>query len=272
MIVLWLLMLRGIGVELRSHVDDRLWWSLCDFLFAAASLLLALFYGVAIGNVLRGVPLGPDGYFFEALWTDFQPGEDAGIIDWYTLLTGLVALAMFAVHGSYYVAVKTEDPVQARARHSAERAWMALAPLTLAAFVATLVVQPRVLNRFVENPWGWCIPVVVAGALIAMFMLRRNSLAAFLASSMYIIAMMAAAAFAVYPALLPATTGPERDLTIHNTRTGTYSMEVGLVWWLVGTGLAVGYFFFLYRSFRGKVVLETEDNEQSATDAHQSSA
>src|SRR6266496_1095913 len=70
MMVLWLLMLRGIGVELRGHVDDPMAWSLFDFVFSLASILLAIFFGAAVGNVVRGVPLGADGYFFEALWTD----------------------------------------------------------------------------------------------------------------------------------------------------------------------------------------------------------
>src|SRR5438128_9823977 len=87
MIVLWLLMLRGVGVELRSHVNEPLLWSFFDFLFASASLLLAIFFGAAIGNVVRGVPLAADGYFFEALWTNFRVGMYPGILDWYTVLT-----------------------------------------------------------------------------------------------------------------------------------------------------------------------------------------
>jgi cytochrome d ubiquinol oxidase subunit II len=269
MIVLWLLMLRGVGVELRSHVHDPLWWSLCDFVFSAASLLLALFYGVAVGNVLRGVPLDAEGYFFEPLWTDFGVGPEAGILDWYTLLTGLVALAMFAAHGAHYVAVKTAGPVQARARRAALWAWAALAPLTAGAFVATLAVRPRVLDRFLDDPWGWIIPAAVAGALVAMpvYGRRGRDLAAFLTSAAYIVAMMAAAAFAVYTALLPASTRPAYSLTIYNTHTGAYSMAVGLVWWLVGTALAVGYFVFQYRSFRGKVTLEDEGGEAPAAEA-----
>jgi len=75
MMVLWLLMPRGIGVELRSHVSDPLWWSFFDFVFSISSLLLAIFLGAAIGNVVRGVPLNSDGYFFEALWTNFRVGQ-----------------------------------------------------------------------------------------------------------------------------------------------------------------------------------------------------
>ena len=100
MIVLWLLMLRGIGVELRSHVDNPLWWSAFDFLFTASSLLLAVFFGAAIGNVMRGVPLDKDGFFFEALWTDFRVGPHPGILDWYTSLTGVLALVSLTVHGA----------------------------------------------------------------------------------------------------------------------------------------------------------------------------
>src|SRR6476620_10685326 len=65
MIVLWLLMLRGLSIELRSHVNQPLWWSFFDFLFAMSSLLLAIFFGAAIGNVIRGVPINADGYCFE---------------------------------------------------------------------------------------------------------------------------------------------------------------------------------------------------------------
>src|SRR5256714_10373443 len=86
MIVLWLLMLRGVGVELRSHVSDPLWWSFFDFVFSISSLVLAIFFGAAIGNVIRGVPLNSDGYFFEALWTNFRVGANPGILDWYTVL------------------------------------------------------------------------------------------------------------------------------------------------------------------------------------------
>src|SRR5919199_6439482 len=90
MMVLWLLMLRGMGIELRSHVANPLWWSFFDFLFSVSSVLLAVFFGAAVGNVVRGVPLNAEGYFFEALWTDFRVGPAPGILDWYTTLMGLL--------------------------------------------------------------------------------------------------------------------------------------------------------------------------------------
>ena len=86
MIVLWLLILRGISIEFRNHIRSAVWQPLWDFLFCASSLLLAVFYGVALGNVVRGVPLDASGYFFEPLWTNFRLGQETGILDWYTIL------------------------------------------------------------------------------------------------------------------------------------------------------------------------------------------
>jgi cytochrome d ubiquinol oxidase subunit II len=258
--VLWLLMLRGIGIELRSHVHDPLWWSAFDFLFFFSSLLLAVFFGAAIGNVMRGVPLDRDGYFFEALWTDFRVGPNPGILDWYTVLTGLLALAALSVHGAHYVALKTEGAVNARSRRIAAFIWPALLCLTVASLVATLFVRPGVLENFRSYPLGSVIPIVVGVALIAMpvFRLQRRDRAAFFSSAVYLAGMLGGAAFASYPVLLPATTYASYSLTIYNARTGDYSLRVGLIWWGAGMLLAIGYFTFLYTAFRGKVISGTD--------------
>src|SRR6266436_3415048 len=92
MIVLWLLILRGIGIEFRAHVRNPVWQNFFDAVFCGSSVLLAVFFGVALGNVVRGVPLDATGYFFEPLWTDFQLSSQPGILDWYTLLIGVLAL------------------------------------------------------------------------------------------------------------------------------------------------------------------------------------
>src|SRR5579862_3634860 len=126
MVVLWLLILRGISIEFRSHVNSELWHSLWDAVFAGASALLAVFYGAALGNVIRGVPLDSDGNFFLALWTNLQPGPNAGIIDWYTLLVGITAFAALTLHGALWVALKTEGDLQARSHRIARRLWMPL--------------------------------------------------------------------------------------------------------------------------------------------------
>src|SRR5215813_6415039 len=108
MMVLWLLMLRAIGIEFRAHIEDRVWQGFFDVIFSVSSILLAIFFGAALGNVVRGVPLTAEGYFFEPLWTNWMVGKENGILDWYTVLCGVVALVTLTIHGALYLANKTE--------------------------------------------------------------------------------------------------------------------------------------------------------------------
>src|SRR5512146_1674884 len=108
MMVLWLLMLRAIGIEFRTHLEQGVWRGFFDVVFSVSSLLLAVFFGAALGNVVRGVPLGPDGYFFAPLWTTFTVVPESGILDWFTVIMGVVALCTLTAHGAHYLAMKTE--------------------------------------------------------------------------------------------------------------------------------------------------------------------
>src|SRR5215813_2507221 len=119
MMVLWLLMLRGIGIELRGHMGNPVWRGFFDVIFCVASILLCIFFGAALGNVVRGVPLGPDEYFFEPLWTNFRVGVSNGILDWYTGLTGIIALVTLTAHGAIYIATKSEGDLNRRAHATA---------------------------------------------------------------------------------------------------------------------------------------------------------
>ena len=113
MMVLWLLMLRAIGIEFRTHIEEPVWKGFFDAIFGVSSILLAIFFGAALGNVVRGVPLNADGYFFEPLWTNWRVGAQNGILDWYTVICGVVALVTLVVHGSLYLAIKTEGELNA---------------------------------------------------------------------------------------------------------------------------------------------------------------
>jgi len=256
--VLWLLMLRGIGIEFRSQLHDSLWTTAFDVIFSVASVLLAIFFGAALGNVVRGVPLNADGYFFEPLWTDFRVGVNNGILDWYTVLIGVVSLVTLVVHGSLYLATKTEGELNARSRRVAFVLWPVQVLLTIVSLAATLYIRPGVLANFSTWPVGYVIPLVVAGSLVYLLIAQRqkNDRRAFLASCGYIVGMLVGAAFALYPKVLPATTDPAYSLTIYNTATGAHGMKVGFVWWTLGMILAACYFVFVYRMFRGKVRVE----------------
>jgi cytochrome d ubiquinol oxidase subunit II len=229
-------------------------------IFSVSSVLLCIFFGAALGNVVRGVPLRPDQYFFEPLWTNFRVGTDNGILDWYTVMTGVIALVTLTTHGSLYVAVKTEDELNGRARRVAQWLWPVQLLLTVAGLIATVAIRPGVLDNYKHHAVGFAIPVLVFGALAVMMhgLIKRTDKMAFVASGVYIVGMLVGAAFGLYPVVLPASTDPALNLTIYNTAAGAHGLSVGLVWWSVGMVLALGYFFFLFRMFRGKVRLEGE--------------
>lgn len=260
MMVLWLLMLRGIGIELHSHIDNPVWQGFFDVVFSGASALLAIFLGAALGNVIRGVPLGPDGYFFEPLWTNFCVGPLPGILDWYTVLAGVVALVTLTAHGALYVTLKTDGELRERARNVTRVVWPLQLGLTIVSLTATWFVRPAIKNNYLAHPVGYLVPMVVVGSLVLMFTAtrQRKELMAFLASSVYITGMLVGAVFALYPVVLPASTDPSYSLTIYSSAAGHHGLSVGLVWWTLGMILCVGYFVFVYWMFRGKVRLEGE--------------
>jgi cytochrome bd ubiquinol oxidase subunit II len=258
MMVLWLLMLRGLGVELRNHIEGQVWRGFFDFIFSMASILLAIFFGAALGNVIRGVPLRPDGYFFEALWTNWRVGPEPGILDWYTVMAGIVALVVLAQHGALYVATKTEADLNTRARKVASTLWPVVLLLTLVSLIATIYIRPEWLANYKAVPVAFVIPAVVFGSLFAIlhFHAKGNEKTAFVFSGVYIAFMLVGAAVALYPNVLPASTDPSLSLTIQNTKAGEHGLRVGLIWWSIGLVIAVGYFVFVYRMFRGKVRLD----------------
>ncbi|HTK96182.1 MAG TPA: cytochrome d ubiquinol oxidase subunit II, partial [Terriglobales bacterium] len=225
--------------------------------FAGASMLLAIFYGAALGNVLRGVPLGGDGYFFLPLWTNFRPGLEPGILDWYTVIAGLIALVALLVHGSLYIAAKSANDLNRRARTAVRFAWPVLVVLTVISLFATGAVRPELLVNYKQWPVALVIPVVVLGSLAALayYHRRGEEKRAFVASSAYLATMLVGAVFAVYPQVLPAIE-PRYSLTITNAAAAPYGLKIGLVWWSLGMVLAIGYFTFIYRMFKGKVRAE----------------
>jgi cytochrome bd ubiquinol oxidase subunit II len=253
MIVLWLLILRGCSIEFRNHVKSAVWDPLWDFLFWASSLLLAVFYGAALANVVRGVPLDSTGYFFEPLWTNFRLGQQTGILDWYTLLVGVLALAALVMHGSLWVRLKTPGAVSLRAERLAGQSFWWVAGLTAVVTVVSFRVQPQIKENFGKWPWGLIFPLLALGGAAAVrYTLAKNERGAFLASCAYLAGMLTSVVFGLYPLVLPAR-NPAYSLTVQSAKAGAYGLKVGLIWWMIGMVLAAGYFVFVYRSFQGKV-------------------
>jgi cytochrome bd ubiquinol oxidase subunit II len=254
MIVLWLLMLRAVGIEFRAHIDSPVWQDFFDVVFSVSSILLAVFFGAALGNVVRGVPLDATGYFFEPLWTNFKLSSGVGILDWYTVLIGAMALVTLTAHGSYYVALKTDGDLGRRARGFALVCWPLQFFLTFSSLLATYFIRPDIVTNYREHKIGMLVPIVVVSSLAVMLWAnpKGKEKLAFVASSLYIAFMLVGAAFALYPVVLPAR-DHQYDLTIYNSAASSHGLGVGLVWWTFSAALAVAYFVFVYRKFRGKV-------------------
>ncbi|HVN79686.1 MAG TPA: cytochrome d ubiquinol oxidase subunit II [Terriglobia bacterium] len=258
MIVLWLLMARGISIEFRNHIDSPVWKPIWDSLFSVSSTLLAVFFGAALGNVVRGVPIDMNGYFFEPLWTDFRLGKESGILDWYTVLVGLASLLTLTTHGALWVAVKTDGDLQFRSRRMAEITWWGVVGSTLVLTLVTFQVQPHIPDRLKQEPWGMIFPVIALTGLagVRWYLHKKEDTRSFLSSCLYILGMLTSSVFGLYPYVLPSNSDSSLSLTLYNAAAPAYGLRVGLVWWFIGIFLVSVYFIYTYRSFAGKVQTE----------------
>jgi len=261
MAVLWLLILRAVAIEFRNHLEDRVWRPFWDVVFFVASLLLTVFLGAALGNVVRGVPLDAEGYFFSPLWTNFTTrGDRLGILDWFTVSAGVTSMLALAHHGALWVAMKTDAPVRDRAVKTAAWTWPILVVAVALVTVLTFRVQPHVPERLHDEPLGYAFPALaLIGLGLSLWMRRRGRDAgAFLGSVVFLAGMLLSVAFGLYPMVLPASNDVAASLTVHNAMGPAHGMRVALFWWIPGMALVAAYTVFIYRGMRGRVDVDRE--------------
>lgn len=261
MMVLWLLVLRGIAIEFRSKLDHSLWRAGFDGVFAFSSTTMAFVLGVALGNIVRGVPLDETGWFHEDLFTDFRAtGPHLGAIDLYTGFMGIFAACALAAHGATYLVWKTEGPVRDRSRLLARRLWPIVLGLGALLTAATAVTQPAHFAVFLVRPWLWPLSLAAIGsAIFARRALGRGQEArAFASSCAFVAGLLLATVGTLYPILLRSTVEAKYSLDAFNASSPRATLVIGLVVWTPAIALALGYFAYLYRSFRGKVRAEDQ--------------
>jgi cytochrome bd ubiquinol oxidase subunit II len=258
-LVLWSLIVRGISIEFRSHIDHPLWRSAWDFLFNAASAVLPVLFGAALGNLIRGLPIERDGHFALALFTDFTARPPVGILDWYTILAGVFGLLAIGGHGASFLAWKTDREVQARSRSAAIWLYGAVAVLWPVATVLTRYVNPDLFAALPGRPLAWLsIVVAFAGLLnVGLGLRSQRDLQAFLGSCAFLTGMLAATAACIFPVMLRSFGGEGQSLTAYNASVPVASLRIAFSWWIVGFPLAIFYFVTLFRIHRGKVVAAT---------------
>jgi cytochrome d ubiquinol oxidase subunit II len=246
MIVLWLLLFRALGIELRHQLEHPLWHQFWDVAFSSASVLLILFFGAALGNVVRGVALDEHGNFFAPLWTDFRVGAKTGILDWYTLLVAVTALATLSHHGALWTVLKTEHELRDRATRSARSLFFPTLALGASTAFATHWVQPEGPQKLLEHPTACALPLLsLAGLVTAGLFSSTRPLYAFLGSSVYVFFQVLSAAFAVFPHALVAR-DPSRHLALAAAASDPDTLRTMLFWWLPGMLLASGYSYYTY--------------------------
>jgi cytochrome d ubiquinol oxidase subunit II len=251
--VLWLLMGRGISIELRSHLEAPIWRSLWDSIFVLSSFLLALFLGVALGNVVRGVPLDSNGMFFAPMW--LGGGHSVGVLDFYTVLVGLTAVSALTLQGASWLNLKTGGAMQQRSL----RVISVLAPvqlvLTLILTVVTFRIQPVILQHLNAQPWRYVFPLLALAGLFGLFWFpkAKKERSAFYASCAYLAGMLGALVAGVYPLVLPALGDTGLSLDIHNAAAPSSGLRLGLYWWIPGMLIAMAYSAWMYRKYAGKV-------------------
>jgi cytochrome d ubiquinol oxidase subunit II len=247
MLVLWLLLLRGIAIEFRHQLHHEMWQDAWDVVLNFASVLLAVLFGVALANVLRGLPLDAGGQFVGTFTLMLNP---------FALIGGLLSAAILSLHGANYVAVKTEGAVHARARAAAGWLWWGAVALLAVMIAASFVVRPDFTANFLRWPWLIAAPLLAIAAAIAtrVYLRRGDDLRAFLSSAAWIGGILFSVAAGLYPLLLPARAGSAHPgLDIYNSASPAGSLRIALGIYAFGMTLVTIYMVNIYRIWRGKV-------------------
>lgn len=255
MLVLWCLILRGVAMEVSGRIADPMWHSAWHFCFVTSNVLLAILIGAAIGNVVRGVPVGADGKFAIAFFTDFRPYGNVGILDWYTVSMAVLVLVTFAAHGANGLAQRTDGPVHDRSLRTARLLSKVVLVLLAILTFETWQVRPEFFSAVFHNFFGWLGVIGVTGGLITVFAgLRQEQTArALRGSSVLLAGLVIAGAAGIFPIMLRSTLAPEYSLSAYNAAASGNGLRIALVWWPIAFVLAVGYFLFSYRYYSGKV-------------------
>lgn len=247
MVVLWLLILRGVSIEFRGQIDHELWRAFWDTGFCLGSLLIALLLGVALGNVLHGLPIAADGYF---------QGTFTLLLNPYSILTGLLSLVVLAWHGANYLRVKTEGALLDKARRWSARLWWVVVLLVVAATVATLSLSATMERNFRSYPYALVFPLLTLIGLISGFLCRHgHDRGAFRASTAVIVGLLTSAATTVFPNLLASTLDPSYSLTVYNAASSPHALRVSFIANIVGMIGVLIYSTYVHRTFSGKVQL-----------------
>jgi len=248
MLLLFALIFRAVSLEFRSKIRSARWRTAWDWGFFGASLVATILFGVAVGNAIYGVPLDQRGIFV---------GTFVDLLHPYALLCGALAVALFSMHGSIYLYLKTEGALQERLHGFLWRTFGIFLVLYMVTTIATLAFVPRSLANFADHPWAWGVVLlnVLAVANVPRAIFQRRPRYAFVSSSATIAALVFLFGIALFPALVRAH-DPANSLTIYNAASSRKTLTIMAFIAGLGMPFVVAYTAVIYWTFRGKVKLD----------------
>ena len=266
MMILWLLIFRAIGLELRGQIHNKMWEVIWDKAFGISSLLLALFFGVALGNIVRGVNLGnvANGvstqeahYFFLPLWNPtFSPQtEQLGIIDWFTLKLGVIGVIALTIHGANWIIFKTNSSLNQNLKKVVFNLNFALLALVITSLLVWHIIDPKPFDNFLQYPWLGIFPLITFTGLFGLFKVKafKKDGLGFLFSSLFLFGGLASTVVSIFPKVLPSTNTVNPSLTLYNVAADDYGLTVGVYWFSIAIVLVAIYMVIQYKVFKGKM-------------------
>jgi cytochrome d ubiquinol oxidase subunit II len=248
-LLLFMLIFRAVAIEFRSKRPMILWKKIWDTAFSVASYLIAFLMGVALGNVITGIPIGPDKEF---------AGTFLGLINPYTVLVGITTVALFMMHGAIYVVMKTENDLQKVLKGWINNTIIFFVICYVTATMATLIYYPHMVENFRTTPVIFIIALInmLAIANIPREISRGREFRAFLSSAASIAALLLIFAVGIFPNIVYSSPNPEYSLTIYNAASSEKTLTIMLIIALIGIPFVLAYTISIYWVFRGKVKLD----------------
>ncbi|MBI4689033.1 MAG: cytochrome d ubiquinol oxidase subunit II [Nitrospirae bacterium] len=247
LLILFALIVRGVGLEFREKVDSAGWKRGCDIAIFAGSFLPALLFGVAFGNIFQGIPMDANGYH-GTLFTLLNP---------YGIITGVLFVLLFIVHGSLWLAVKTNGELGKRASSVADKSWYVLLIIAVLFLLYTAFATDLYAN-YLHNPVWFIVPAIAVLSLlgIKIFASRGNYLRAFYSSCLTILTVTFTGVIGLYPNLIPSNLDKNYNLTIFNSSSSPYTLKIMTIVAVIFVPIVIAYQIWVYRVFRSKLTVE----------------
>jgi len=251
MLLLFALILRAVSFEFRGKIESPKWRAACDWAFGIGSLLPAILFGIAFGNILRGIPIDATGSF---------TGSFLGLLNPYSITVGVLTLVLFVMHGAIYMTMKTNGDQRAWMLKWITPSWIAFIVVYSLATLATFFEAGFLFHGLLANPLFWVLIFLLFGSVlyVPVAMKGEKYFRAFVASSTLITSVIGLAAVSLFPRLVPSNINLAYSLTIYNASSTPGTLSAMLIIALIGMPIVIGYTIFIYRVFRGKVVLSKE--------------